>query len=227
LGNRRYNRLEVVKRVIADFIAEREQDRIGVVMFSGEPMTLCPLTTDYSVLTEFLEGVHVGILPDGTAIGDAVAFGVNRLKKSKSRSRIMILLTDGDNNAGQIDPVLSGDLARTQNVKVYTIGAGSDGPVPYPVNDPIFGKSYQNVIFPLNESLLKDIAKKTNGFYFRATDTESLKNIYEEINRMEKTKSKTSVSTEYREIFGWFLWPAMLLLCLEIFLAHTLFLRVP
>ena len=184
LANKRYNRLEVVKRVITDFIGEREQDRIGVEMFSAEPMTLCPLTTDYAVLTEFLEGVHVGILPDGTAIGDAVAFGVNRMKKSKARSKIMILLTDGDNNAGQIDPALSADLAQTQKIKIYTIGAGSDGPVPYPLHDPMFGTSYQNVVFPLNEPLLKNIAEKTNGRYFRATDTESLKNIYEEINRL-------------------------------------------
>ena len=227
IGSTRYSRIDVVKRVIKDFIAEREQDRIGIVAFAGEPMIVCPLTTDYSVLSEFLETVRVGMLPDNTAIGDAVGFGVNRIRKSMAKSRIIILLTDGANNAGMIDPVLSADLAAAKNIKVYTIGAGKNGPVPFPIDNPFFGKSYQYVETPVDEGLLKKIADKTGGKYYRATSTEDLKDIYSEINRMEKTKIKTSKSLEYKERFPYFLIPGILLLLLELLLSNTVFLKVP
>ena len=227
INNTRYSRLEVVKRVIKDFIGEREQDRIGIIAFAGEPMIVCPLTTDYSVLNEFLEYVKVGILPDNTAIGDAVGFGVNRIKKSAAKSKIMILLTDGGNNAGMIDPLLAADLAASQNIKVYTIGAGKNGPVPYPIDNPYFGKSYQYVEFPVDEELLKKIADKTGGKFYRATSTEDLKDIYSEINKLEKTKIKTSKTLEYKEIFPFFLIPGILILLLEVLLSNTVFLRAP
>lgn len=227
LNGKRFSRLEVVKRVISDFVSERAQDRIGVAMFAGEPMIVCPLTTDYNVLNEFLSQVRIGILPDKTAIGDALAFGINRLTHSQAKSKIVILLTDGDSNAGKIDPLLAADLASSQKVKVYTIGAGKRGLVPYPVNDPFFGKRYENVEIPINEEALTQIADKTGGKFYRATSSEGLKAIYEEINTMEKTKIKTTTTVEYQEKFYWFLIPGMLLLLLELFLTHFYFIRIP
>lgn len=226
IGKRRYSRLEVVKRVLEDFIAEREQDRIGIVMFAGSAMTVCPLTTDYAVLTRFLERVRTGILPDNTAIGEAVAFSVNRLKKAKGASRVMILLTDGANNAGTIQPLLGAELAAAKRIKVYTIGAGKKGRVPYPVNT-VFGRQYDYVEIPIDETLLRRIAKKTGGKYFRATSTEGLREIYREIDKMEKTRVKIARSVEYREMFPFFLVPGILALLIEIVLTNTVFLRIP
>jgi Ca-activated chloride channel family protein len=216
----------VVKRVLEDFIAEREQDRIGIVMFAGSAMTVCPLTTDYAVLTRFLERVRTGILPDNTAIGEAVAFSVNRLKKAKGASRVMILLTDGANNAGTIQPLLGAELAAAKRIKVYTIGAGKKGRVPYPVNT-VFGRQYDYVEIPIDETLLRRIAKKTGGKYFRATSTEGLREIYREIDKMEKTRVKIARSVEYREMFPFFLVPGILALLIEIVLTNTVFLRIP
>ncbi len=227
IRGKRFNRLDVVKKVMSDFIDERKEDRIGLVMFAGEAMTVCPLTSDYGVLKDFLDTVQARVLQDGTAIGEGLAFAVNRLKKSKSKSKVTILLTDGDNNAGQVDPELAADIAATHKIKVYTICAGSDGPVPFPVEYPLVGVRYVPTVFPINEKLLKTIAQKTKGQYFRATNTEALKNIYEQINQLETTKIEVSKTTEYREIFFLFLIPALLLLCLEVGLSQTLFLRVP
>jgi Ca-activated chloride channel family protein len=227
INRKPYSRLEVVKSVVGEFISEREQDRIGIVMFAGEPMTLCPLTTDYGVLNEFLDHAKIGVLPDGTAIGDSMAFGINRLKNAKGKSKVIILLTDGANNAGQLDPLLSADLAASKNIKVYTIGVGRKGKVPMPTMDPFRGKQYVLVEMRIDEDLLKQIAKKTGGQFFRATSTEGLREIYNDIDKMEKTKAKTSKTVEYNEKFKWFLIPGMILLLIEIILTNTIFLRVP
>jgi Ca-activated chloride channel family protein len=227
IREKRYNRLDVVKKVVSDFIDERKEDRIGLVMFAGEAMTVCPLTSDYGVLKDFLDTVQARILQDGTAIGEGLAFAVNRLKNSKSKSKVAILLTDGDNNAGQVDPELAADLAATHKIKVYTICAGSDGPVPFPVEYPLVGVRYVPTTFPIDEKLLKTIAQKTKGQYFRATNTEALKNIYAQINQLETTKIEVAKTTEFREIFSIFLIPALLLLSLEVGLSQTFFLRCP
>jgi len=222
----RFNRLEVVKKVIEEFILDRAEDRMGLMMFAGEAMTLCPLTSDYAVLTDFLKQANIGVLVDGTAIGSALAYATNRLTLSKAKSKVMILLTDGDNNAGKFSPQLGAELAASQSIKVYTIGAGHSGPVPYPIQTP-FGIRYQQVEFPLNEEVLKGIASVTGGEYFRASDVKSLRAIYKAINKMEKTKVKTSKSTRYLDVFHWFIIPTLFLFLFKILLSQTYFLKVP
>ncbi len=226
LRDKRYNRLEVVKNVVADFIEKRENDRLGIVIFAGETMMLCPLTTDYGVLSEFLERAQIGVLKDQTAIGDALAFSVNRLKKSKAKSKVIILLTDGANNAGKIKPAIGASLANTFGIKIYAIGAGKKGEVPYPMQTP-FGTRYAYIETPIDEAVLKKIAKDTDGAFFRATNTDELREIYDEIDKMEKTKIETSRLIHYNEKFHFFLIPGLILLVFEIILANTFFLKVP
>ena len=221
------NRIQTAKSVINDFLTHRENDRIGLVVFSGESFTLCPLTLDYPVLAELLRDVEIGQLQDGTAIGDALATAIYRLRVSKSKTKIIILLTDGENNAGTIKPETAVSLARSFGIKVYTIGMGKEGGARIPYADTTFGKRYREVLTYLDEDTLKQIANGTGGHYFRATDTQSLRQIYREIDKFEKTKFETVSSITHKELAVYFLIPAVLLLGIEILLSNTLLRKIP
>ncbi len=221
------NRLYVAKEEIKKFIHRRVNDRIGLVVFARYSYTQCPLTTDYGVLLNFIDEVDFGLVEDGTAIGMAVANGINRLRESESKSRIMILLTDGDNNAGEIDPITSANLAKATGIKIYTIGAGKPGNALYPYNDPIFGKRYVYQPTKIDEKTLKDIARITEGKYFRARSGEELEEIYGMIDDMEKTEIKVASHIQYKELFHFFAYGGLLLLILEIVLANTYFRKLP
>lgn len=226
-GNKRQSRLEVVKETVRDFIKGREHDRIGIVAFAGRPYIVSPLTLDYGWLMQNLARVTTGLIEDGTAIGSGILTSVNRLKDTKAKSKIIVLLTDGRNNAGAIEPLTAAEAARALGIKIYTIGAGSRGPVPYPVRD-IFGATmYQQIEIDIDEDKLKQVASITGGQYFRATDTESLRSIYREIDRMEKTPIEDKGYREYRELFPWFAIPALILLLADIALSETVLRRIP
>lgn len=221
------NRLEAAKVVAANFIKGRRNDRIGLVVFSAESFTQCPLTLDYGIVLRFLQDVKTGMIEDGTAIGLAIGNCVNRLKDSKAKSKVVILLTDGRNNRGELDPVTAARVAKAFNVRIYTIGAGKRGEALYPVDDPIFGRRYVSVPVQIDEELLQQIAKITGGQYFRATDSTSLEKIYAEIGEMEKTKIEVKEYTRYSELFLPWLVFAMILLLAEIVLANTVFRKIP
>ena len=221
------NRIQTAKSVVNDFLTHRENDRIGLVVFAGESFTLCPLTLDYSVLTELLSDVEIGQLEDGTAIGDALTTATQRLRASESKTKIVILLTDGENNAGSINPNAAASLAQSFGIKVYTIGMGKEGGARIPYADTTFGKRYREVLTYLDEDTLKQIAHTTAGRYFRATDTQSLKQIYAEIDRFEKTKFETVSLVAHKELAVYFLIPAMLLLATEILLSNTVLRKIP
>ena len=225
-GRERVPRLQVVKRVVNDFIRGRKNDRIGMVVFGQEAFTQCPLTLDYGVLLSFLEKVQIGMAGDSTAIGSALAVCVKRLKDLQSKSKVIILLTDGRSNTGAISPSTAADIAKTYAIKVYTIGAGTEGDAPFLV-DSFFGKQYVYQKVDLDEDTLKDIAARTGGKYFRATNTEALENIYRQIDAMEKTEVKTKEYMEYEELFAWLLIPGLALLLLEIALVNTRFRKIP
>jgi Ca-activated chloride channel family protein len=221
------NRLFVAKEVVKEFIPKRTHDRIGLVVFSAEALSQCPLTLDHDVLLGLVDKVDFGMLQDGTAIGVALATACNRLKDSKAKSRVVVLLTDGQNNAGMISPSTAADIAKSLGIKVYTIGVGTRGYAPFPVEDPVFGRRLVQMQVDLDEGTLRDIAKKTGGEYFRATDTEELKKIYEQIDRLEKSTIETKTFTNYTEKYLIFAVPALLLLVLELGLAESLLREVP
>ncbi|MDP4223853.1 MAG: VWA domain-containing protein [Bacteroidota bacterium] len=181
------DRLEAAKNVATEFISGRPYDRIGLVVFSGESFTQCPLTTDHAVLVNLLREIQSGMIEDGTAIGMGLATAVNRIKDSQARSKVIILLTDGINNMGEIAPATAADIAKTYNVRVYTVGVGTRGMAPYPVQTP-FGTQFQNMPVEIDEGILREIASKTGGMYFRATDNATLSEIYKEIDKLEKSK---------------------------------------
>jgi len=227
LHGKRANRLDVVKDVVESFIRGRKDDRIGVVAFAARAYTVSPLTLDYGWLLENLKRVKIGMIEDGTAIGSALTVALNRLKDTKAKSKIIVLLTDGINNAGKISPSLAADTAKALSVKVYTIGAGTKGMAPYPVKD-FFGNTvYQPVKIDVDEDTLMNIASKTESKYFRATDTKSLKEIYQEIDKMEKTPLEEKGYMEYRELFPVFLNIALVLLLIEVLLSNTILRRIP
>jgi len=227
INGQRLNRLEIIKGVVKEFIEKRTNDRIGLVAFAGLAYTVVPLTTDYSWLEKNLERVEIGLIQDGTAIGSAIAASLVRLKESEAKSKVVILLTDGVSNAGEVEPLAAARAAASFGVKVYTIGAGSKGLVPYPAQD-IFGrKVYQRVQIDLDENVMREIARITGGKYFRATDTESLRDIYQEIDQLEKTEIEEVGFTEYEELFDKVLIVALLLLLAELFLSKTILLQVP
>lgn len=227
IENQRRNRLFVVKSVIADFIEHRKNDRIGLVAFAGRAYTVAPLTTDHDWLNKNLERIDFGLIEDGTAIGSSIAAAVSRLKETESKSKIIILLTDGANNAGKIDPLTAARTAQALGIKIYAIGAGTKGLAPYPVTD-FFGRQrYRQVQIDIDENLLKEIADITGGRYFRATDTSSLRDIYSDIDQLEKTEIEEKGFREYEELYGWFLGLALLFLFVELILDNTIFLKVP
>jgi len=222
-----HNRLYVAKEEIRKFIDKRVSDRIGLVVFSAASFTQCPLTLDYGVLLNFLDQVRFGMIKDGTAIGMALANCINRLRESQSKSKIIILLTDGVNNAGQIDPLTAATIAKTMDVKIYTIGVGKPGNAMYPVDDPIFGKRYVYLPNEIDEETLKEIAQKTGGKYFRARSEEELEEIYSEIDKLETTEVKVNEYVQYQELFPDFVYAGLALLVLEILLGQTIFRKIP
>ncbi|MCA9407691.1 MAG: VWA domain-containing protein [Candidatus Omnitrophica bacterium] len=229
LNKQRVNRLTIVKDVVEDFIEQRKTDRLGLVVFGAQAYTVCPLTTDYSWLIENLKRLELGIVADqSTAIGSAMVTAVGRLKESKATSKVIVLLTDGVNNAGSVDPVSAAKAAQVFGIKIYTIGAGSKGVVPLPVGvDPFGRKIYQRGLVDIDEAILKEVAKISNGQYYRATDTASLRKIYQEIDELERTKIEEHGYFEYKELFVPFLLFALFLLLVEIVLTKTIFLRNP
>lgn len=226
-GGQRQNRLYVVKRVVEDFIKGRRNDRIGMTAFAGRAYTVCPLTLDYNWLINNLDRVKIGMVEDGTAIGSAIATSLNRLRQPGAKSRVLILLTDGRNNAGNISPKTAAHAAGALGVKIYAIGAGTKGLAPYPVEDFFGNRVYQPIRIDIDDQGLAEVAKISGGEYFRATDTESLKRIYANIDRMEKTPVEESGYTEYKELFPIFLLPAFGALLLEIVLSQTYLRRIP
>jgi Ca-activated chloride channel family protein len=221
------NRLNVAKEVIGEFIDHRKDDRIGLVLFAAGGITQCPLTVDHVALKKLLNAASIGMIEDGTAIGVAIATGVNRLKDSKAKSKVMVLLTDGVNNRGEIDPVTAAELASTFGIKVYTIGVGKKGTAPYPVDDPVFGRRYVQVQVEIDEDVLRKIASATGGTYYRATNPEALRKIYEEIDTMEKTIVKTRNRVIYTEMYPAFVVPAVLALSLSVILSGSIMRRLP
>ncbi|MFH0947786.1 MAG: VWA domain-containing protein [Elusimicrobiota bacterium] len=222
------NRLDAARDVVKKFVKGRKNDRIGVIVFSAVAFTQCPLTTDYGSLLEFLDKVKIGMTQtDGTAVGTAIITSVNRLKDSTSKSKVIILLTDGRNNMGEIDPVTASKAASAFGIKIHSIGAAGIGPAPYPVDDPIFGRRYVWMKEDLDESTLLQIANETGGQYYRAKDKSSLEEIYKKIDVMEKTSFKAQEYTSFKELYKWFLLPAVILLILEIFLKNFVFRTVP
>ncbi len=227
LNGRRYNRFDIVKDVVKEFIDQRKSDRIGLVAFGGLAYTVSPLTTDYTWLKTNLDRVTLNMMEDGTAIGSAISVSLSRLQKSAAKSKIIILLTDGVNNRGKVDPLSAAKAAKALGVKIYTIGAGTNGMAPIPVQD-IWGRQvYQNMQVEIDEETLRAIADTTGGRYFRATDTDSLRQIYKEIDRLEKTKIEETGYREYKELFGYFLTAGLLFLFAALVLENTLLLRLP
>lgn len=227
IAGQRMNRLTVVKTAVNDFIDARADDRMGLVAFSGKAYTVSPLTLDHAWLKANLERIQLNMMEDGTAIGSAIMTSLSRLKKSQAKTRIVILLTDGMNNAGKIDPVTAAQTAHTLDVRIYTIGAGTRGLVPYPVRDLWGRKFYQNQRTDIDEVTLKKIAELTGGKYFRATDTESLRKIYQEIDALEKTVIEQTGYQEYDELFPGFLIAGLVILFLELMLSNSFLLKVP
>jgi len=215
------NRLDAAKKVASDFISGRVGDRIGLVVFASNSYTQCPLTTDYDVLQRLLGEIRIGDIKDGTGIGMAIGNGLNRLKDVEGDNRIMILLTDGMNNTGVLDPQTAAGLAKSMGVKIYTIGAGTKGEAPYPVDHPIFGQRVRMVEVDIDDDMLQAIADSTGGLYFRAQNMDALERIYDRIDALEKTRVETEEFVEYRDL-GWaLLWPALGLVFLELILSLT------
>ena len=209
------NRLDAAKMVAKEFVKGRQYDRVGVVVFSGLAFTQCPLTLDHDAVLDFIDQMQVGMTGvDMTAIGDAIATGADRLRTSTGKSKVMILLTDGNNNTGSVDPIEASQAAAALDIKIYTIGAGNPSVVDQPGNG-------------LDENTLAKIAENTGGRYFRATDTQSLENIFKQIDQMEKTEIKALKYTSYKELFAYFLWPAFMLFALEIFVLGFWLVKIP
>jgi Ca-activated chloride channel homolog len=211
------NRIEVAKQVVADFVSRRRSDRIGLVVFAGRSLTKSPPTTDMAVLLRQLDDVKLDMLPDGTAIGLGIATALQRLRYSQAKSKVIVLVTDGGNNAGEIDPATAADLAKAMQVRVYTIGVGRGGRVPMPVmvRDPFTGQLTRRTVMmevDIDENLLKSIAARTNGEFFRATDSSSLRSIFDRIDKLEKSEIHHNEFKRYRELFPPYLLAAALLL---------------
>ena len=220
------NRMEAAKEVAIDFIKGRPTDKIGLVIFAAESFTQCPLTLDHSVLINLFSDVKTGLLEDGTAIGNGLATAVARLRNSDAKSKIIILLSDGENNRGEVQPLQAAEIAKEFNIRVYTIGVGTVGQAPYPVNT-VFGQQTQMIPVKIDEAMLQEIADITGGQYFRATNEKKLAEIYKEIDQMEKTKTEVEEYTRTSEEFLPFAILAFLLLLMEILLRNTILRTLP
>jgi Ca-activated chloride channel homolog len=223
----RPSRVEAIKAVAREFVQGRKNDRIGLVVFASEAYTQCPLTLDYSIVLSFLEQIRVGMIEDGTAIGMGMATAVNRLRSSEAKSKIIVLLTDGQNNCGEIDPLTAAQAAQAFGIRIYAVGAGTRGTALYPVDDPYFGRRYVPMQVNIDEDVLRRISDMTGGKYFRATDRKSLETIYREIDKMEKTEIKVKEYTRYNELFIYFAGAALFLFLAEIVLSNTRFRKIP
>ncbi|MCH7890064.1 MAG: VWA domain-containing protein [Gemmatimonadetes bacterium] len=221
------NRLEAAKAVAAEFVEGRRNDRIGLVVFAGEAFTQVPLTLDYSVVTDLLGQMEVGMIEDGTAVGMGLATAVKRLQASDAESQVVVLLTDGRNNTGEIGPVTAGQMAQALGVRVYTIGAGSQGMARVPIDDRLRGRRYVTVEVDIDEASLQEVAETTGGRYFRATNREGLGQIYEEIDALETTEIEVENFTSYGELFHYPLAAGLLLLLFEVGLGQTVLRKLP
>ncbi len=227
LEGKTMNRLEVVKSVVGKFVSQRPNDKLGMVAFAGRPYLVSPLTMDHEFLGKRLASVNMGQVEDGTAIGSAIATSVSHLRNSTAKSRIIILATDGVNNAGSVNPLTAAEAAKALGIKIYTIGTGIRGEAPVPVQD-AFGRTHlQTVKVEIDEEMLREVSAATGGQSFRATDTGSLETIYESINQLEKTTRKLKKYQRYDELYLWFLIPGLCLLLLELVLSQTRFRRLP
>ena len=220
------DRINASKDIAIEFIAQRPSDRMGIVVFAGESFTQCPLTTDRATLINLMKEVQTDIIEDGTAIGNGLATAVARMKDSDAKSRVVILLTDGVNNRGEISPQMAAEIAKTYGIRVYTIGVGKEGMAPYPVMTP-WGVEVQNVKVEIDEALLSEIAESTGGRYFRATDNTKLAEIYSEINKMEKARTTVDSFPIYKELFGVYALMTLLALMLELLLNWFVIRRLP
>ena len=221
------DRLTSAKHLAAEFVANRRGDRIAVVAFAGEAFTQAPLTSDQAVVETMLSRLRSGVVEDGTAIGNGLATAINRLRESGAKSKVVILLTDGVNNRGQISPIMAADIAQDLGIKVYTIGVGSRDKAPMPAYDPFGNMTYVMADVEIDEALLREIAAKTNGQYFRASDNKALKEIYAQINELEKSKVEITHYTSYNELYmGWLLL-ALILLAAEFLMARMVLNRLP
>lgn len=215
------DRISAAKDIAIEFISQRPSDRMGIVVFAGESYTQCPLTTDRATLINLMKEIETGLIEDGTAIGNGLATAVARMQNSDAKSRVVILLTDGVNNSGEITPQTAADIAKTYGIRVYTIGVGANGTAPYPVMTP-WGVQMQNVEVEIDENLLKNIAETTGGRYFRATDNTKLSEIYSEINKMEKARTTIDSFPIYKELFTGFALIALAYLLLEVLIGFIL-----
>ena len=215
------DRLSAAKDIAIEFIAQRPSDRMGIVVFAGESYTQCPLTTDRATLINLMKEVQTDLIEDGTAIGNGLATAVARMKDSPAKSRVVILLTDGVNNMGEIDPGMAAEIAKTYGIRVYTIGVGANGEAPYPVQTP-WGLELRRIPVEIDEALLKDIASQTGGRYFRATDNTKLAEIYSEIGKMEKTRTSVDSFPVYKDLYGNYALAALVCLVLELLVAACL-----
>jgi Ca-activated chloride channel homolog len=222
-----HNRFFVAKTVVQKFVEGLRHDRMGLVVFAAKALTRCPLTLDYGVLHSVMSSAELGTIEDGTAIGNALATCLNRLRGSKAKSKVVILVTDGVNNRGEVQPLDAAGIARSLGVKVYTIGVGSSGTARVPVNDPVYGKIYADLQVEIDEASLKQIADTTGGLYYRATDRPSLEKIFESIGQLEKTRIKVKSYTHYNERFLDFLLPALVLVFLGTIAGFTRFGKIP
>ena len=227
IGNRRANRIDAVKLVTEQFIRERPNDRIGLVAFAGRPYLVSPLTLDHDWLIRNLERLRIGLVEDGTAIGSAIASAANRLKDKEAKTKLIVLLTDGDNNAGKVQPLTAAEAAKALGIRIYTIGAGTEGEAPFPLTNQFGRTVYRNVLVKFDEKTLQEIATMTSGQYFRATDTNSLRTIFGEIDKLEKSKVEVEKTAHYRDLFMWFLIPGLACVALEILLSQTVWRRLP
>jgi Ca-activated chloride channel family protein len=227
VNNSRINRIAVVKAVVARFIDERPNDRIGLIAFAASPYIVSPLTLDHDWLLQNLERVNVGIGDDGTAIGSAIAAAVNHLRTTAAKSKVLILLTDGVNNSGKISPLAAAEAARALGVKIYTIGVGVRGKAPIPVSDEAGRVRMMMMTVDVDEKTLQAVASETGGQFYRATDTDSLQKIYEQINRYETTAQSVQKFEHVEELYRWALYPSLGLLALGALLQLTIFRRLP
>ena len=221
------DRLSAAKRLATEFVAERTGDRLSVVAFAGEAFTQCPLTADQAAVGTMLSRLRSGVVEDGTAIGNGLATAINRLRESGAKSKVVVLLTDGVNNRGQISPIMAAEIARDLGLKVYTIGVGSRDKAPMPAIDPFGNQTFVMADVEIDEELLRNIASTTSGRYFRANDNEALRNIYQQINELEKSEVQVTHYTSYDELFGRWLLLALLLLALEFIVARVILNRLP
>jgi Ca-activated chloride channel family protein len=227
LRGERVDRLTIEKEVLEKFVNKRVSDRIGLVAFAGRAYIAGPLTLDHDFLLQNIDRLTLGTIEDGTAIGSALTAALNRLRDLQSKSKIIILMTDGQNNAGQVPPLTAADAAQTLGVKVYTIGVGTHGTAPFPYIDPFGRKQYVQQPVDIDEETLKQIAAKTNGKYYRADNSDTLRAIYADIDRLEKTEAEVKKFQRYRELFPWVVLPGLVVLLLEVILSNTVWRKLP